>query len=258
MQELQTFNFEELPVRTLTINDEAYFVGKDIAEILGYSKARNAIAKHVDFEDKKDAPIQGPLGGTQKMTIINESGLYSLIFSSKLDSAKRFKRWVTSEVLPAIRKHGIYATDSVIEQTIQNPDYIIHVLTEFKKEREGRLVAEQQVKELKPKATYYDLVLQNKSLLSVSKIAKDYGMSARALNKLLHELGVQYKQGDIWLLYAKHQDKGYTQTSTYALDEKHSKVTTKWTQKGRLFIYELLKNKGILPSIEKSNVVTNR
>ncbi|EGQ0298907.1 phage antirepressor [Staphylococcus pseudintermedius] len=258
MQELQIFNFEELPVRTLTVDDEPYFVGKDVAEILGYSKARNAIAKHVDFEDKKDAPIQGPLGGTQKMTIINESGLYSLIFSSKLESAKRFKRWVTSEVLPAIRKHGIYATDSVIEQTIQNPDYIIHVLTEFKKEREGRLVAEQQVKELKPKATYYDLVLQNKSLLSVSKIAKDYGMSARALNKLLHELGVQYKQGDIWLLYAKHQDKGYTQTSTYALDEKHSKVTTKWTQKGRLFIYELLKNKGILPSIEKSNVVTNR
>ncbi|EJD8499595.1 phage antirepressor [Staphylococcus pseudintermedius] len=258
MQELQIFNFEELPVRTLTVDDEPYFVGKDVAEILGYSKARNAIAKHVDFEDKKDAPIQGPLGGTQKMTIINESGLYSLIFSSKLESAKRFKRWVTSEVLPAIRKHGIYATDSVIEQSIQNPDYIIHVLTEFKKEREGRLVAEQQVKELKPKATYYDLVLQNKSLLSVSKIAKDYGMSARALNKLLHELGVQYKQGDIWLLYAKHQDKGYTQTSTYALDEKHSKVTTKWTQKGRLFIYELLKNKGILPSIEKSNVVTNR
>ncbi|EGQ4273626.1 TPA: phage antirepressor [Staphylococcus pseudintermedius] len=258
MQELQIFNFEELPVRTLTVDDEPYFVGKDVAEILGYSKARNAIAKHVDFEDKKDAPIQGPLGGTQKMTIINESGLYSLIFSSKLESAKRFKRWVTSEVLPAIRKHGIYATDSVIEQTIQNPDYIIHVLTEFKKEREGRLVAEQQVQELKPKATYYDLVLQNKSLLSVSKIAKDYGMSARALNKLLHELGVQYKQGDIWLLYAKHQDKGYTQTSTYALDEEHSKVTTKWTQKGRLFIYELLKNKGILPSIEKSNVVTNR
>ncbi|HAR6498506.1 TPA: phage antirepressor, partial [Staphylococcus pseudintermedius] len=181
MQELQIFNFEELPVRTLTVDDEPYFVGKDVAEILGYSKARNAIAKHVDFEDKKDAPIQGPLGGTQKMTIINESGLYSLIFSSKLESAKRFKRWVTSEVLPAIRKHGIYATDSVIEQSIQNPDYIIHVLTEFKKEREGRLVAEQQVQELKPKATYYDLVLQNKSLLSVSKIAKDYGMSARAL-----------------------------------------------------------------------------
>ncbi|EJO7124269.1 phage antirepressor [Staphylococcus pseudintermedius] len=257
MQELQTFNFEELPVRTLTVDDEPYFVGKDVSDILGYSNSRKALSDHLDEEDKLTSQIV-TAGQRRNQTLINESGLYSLIFSSKLDSAKRFKRWVTSEVLPAIRKHGIYATDSVIEQTIQNPDYIIHVLTEFKKEREGRLVAEQQVKELKPKATYYDLVLQNKSLLSVSKIAKDYGMSARALNKLLHELGVQYKQGDIWLLYAKHQDKGYTQTSTYALDEKHSKVTTKWTQKGRLFIYELLKNKGILPSIEKSNVVTNR
>ncbi|EGQ2921338.1 phage antirepressor [Staphylococcus pseudintermedius] len=257
MQELQTFNFEELPVRTLTVDDEPYFVGKDVSDILGYSNSRKALSDHVDEEDKLTSQIV-TAGQRRNQTLINESGLYSLIFSSKLDSAKRFKRWVTSEVLPAIRKHGIYATDSVIEQTIQNPDYIIHVLTEFKKEREGRLVAEQQVQELKPKATYYDLVLQNKSLLSVSKIAKDYGMSARALNKLLHELGVQYKQGDIWLLYAKHQDKGYTQTSTYALDEKHSKVTTKWTQKGRLFIYELLKNKGILPSIEKSNVVTNR
>lgn len=119
MQNLQTFNFEELPVRTLTVDEEPYFVGKDVAEILGYSKARNAIAKHVDFEDKKDAPIQGPLGGTQKMTIINESGLYSLIFSSKLDSAKRFKRWVTSEVLPAIRKTGTYQVPSDPMQALE-------------------------------------------------------------------------------------------------------------------------------------------
>ncbi|HBK0561174.1 TPA: phage antirepressor [Staphylococcus pseudintermedius] len=252
MQELQIFNFEELPVRTLTVDDEPYFVGKDVAKILGYSNTRDALYRHIDVEDK-DVVKLDTLGGKQSQTVINESGLYSLIFSSKLESAKRFKRWVTSEVLPAIRKHGIYATDNVIEQTIQNPDYIIHVLTEFKKEREGRLVAEQQVKELQPKATYYDLILQNKSLLSVTKIAKDYGMSARALNKLLHELGVQYKQGDIWLLYAKHQDKGYTHTSTYALDEERSKVTTKWTQKGRLFIYDLLKDNDILPTIEQQN-----
>ena len=255
MSELQVFNFEELPVRTLTMDDEPYFVGKDVAEVLGYSNTRDALNKHVDEDDKKiltsrnttleNLPNRG-------LTAVNESGLYSLIFSSKLESAKRFKRWVTSEVLPAIRKHGIYATDNVIENTLNNPDYIINILTEFKKEREGRLVAEQQVQELKPKATYYDLVLQNKSLLSVSKIAKDYGMSARALNKLLHELGVQYKQGDIWLLYVKHQDKGYTHTSTYALDEEHSKVTTKWTQKGRLFIYDLLKDNNILPTIERN------
>ncbi|HHU6749877.1 TPA: phage antirepressor [Staphylococcus pseudintermedius] len=250
MENLQVFNFEDLPVRTLTVDDEPYFVGKDVADILGYSNSRKALSDHVDEEDKLTSQIVTS-GQRRNQTLINESGLYSLIFSSKLESAKRFKRWVTSEVLPAIRKHGIYATDSVIEQTIQNPDYIIHVLTEFKKEREGRLVAEQQVKELQPKATYYDLILQNKSLLSVSKIAKDYGMSARALNKLLHDLDIQYKQGDIWLLYAKHQDKGYTQTSTYALDEKHSKVTTKWTQKGRLFIYDLLKDNDILPTIEK-------
>ncbi|MDU6763963.1 MAG: phage antirepressor [Staphylococcus sp.] len=250
MNNIKTFNFEDLPVRTTTVDNEPYFVGNDVAQILGYEDYRGAINKKVDSDDKLRSQIDHA-GQKRNVTLINESGLYSLIFSSKLESAKRFKRWVTSEVLPAIRKHGLYATDNVIEQTIQNPDYIIHVLTEFKKEREGRLVAEQQVNELKPKATYYDLVLQNKSLLSVSKIAKDYGMSARSLNKLLHSLGVQYKQGDIWLLYAKYQDKGYTHTSTYALDEEHSKVTTKWTQKGRLFIYELLKEHDILPVIEQ-------
>ena len=110
---IQVFNNTEFgEIRTVKINGEPYFVGKDVAEALGYVKARNAIAKHVDDEDKKDAPIQGDLGGTQNMTIINESGLYSLIMGSKLDGAKRFKRWVTSEVLPSIRKTGAYAVDS--------------------------------------------------------------------------------------------------------------------------------------------------
>ena len=109
--ELQIFNNEEFgDVRTLTINGEPWFVGKDVAEILGYSKARNAISAHVDDDDKKDAPIQGDLGGVQNMTIINESGLYSLILSSKLPGAKKFKHWVTFEVLPALRKTGSYGT----------------------------------------------------------------------------------------------------------------------------------------------------
>ena len=109
MNELKIFNSEEFgDIRTVTINEEPWFVGKDVAEALGYSKARNAISVHISDEDKKDAPIQGTLGGTQNMTIINESGLYSLIFGSKLESAKRFKRWVTSEVLPAIRRTGAY------------------------------------------------------------------------------------------------------------------------------------------------------
>ncbi|MTV23047.1 phage antirepressor [Staphylococcus delphini] len=253
MKELQVFQnsqFGELEI--LTIDNKEWFPAIKVAEILGYTNPRKAIRDHAK---EKGVTIRSVLsnGGNQNKKFIDEGNLYRLISRSKLPQAEQFEEWVFDEVLPAIRKHGVYATDSVIEQTIQNPDYIIHVLTEFKKEREGRLVAEQQVKELKPKATYYDLVLQNKSLLSVSKIAKDYGMSARALNKLLHELGVQYKQGDIWLLYAKHQDKGYTQTSTYALDEEHSKVTTKWTQKGRLFIYDLLKDNDILPTIEQTN-----
>jgi len=113
---------------------------------------------------------------------------------------------------------------------------------------------EQIINELQPKATYYDLVLQNKSLLSVSKIAKDYGMSARTFNKLLHELGVQYRQGDCWLLYQRYADKGYTQSKTHTIDSEKSKMHTYWTQKGRLFIYELLKSrKGILPIMEREN-----
>lgn len=111
---------------------------------------------------------------------------------------------------------------------------------------------DQIIKELQPKATYYDLILQNKSLISISKIAKDYGMSAIKMNQLLHQLGIQYKQGDCWLLYSKYQDKGYTQSKTHTIDSETSKMHTYWTQKGRLFIYEMLKNKlGILPLIER-------
>lgn len=113
MNEVQLFNFESHEVRSLLLNNEPWFVRKDVAEALGYSKARNAIATHIDSEDKKDAPIQGTLGGVQEMTVINESGLYSLVLSSKLPSAKKFKRWVTSEVLPALRKTGTVPSEGV-------------------------------------------------------------------------------------------------------------------------------------------------
>ena len=171
MQDLQIFNFEELPVRTLTVNEESFFVGKDVAEILGYSNTRDALYRHVDGEDK-DVVKLDTLGGKQSQTIINESGLYSLIFSSKLESAKRFKRWVTSEVLPAIRKHGLYATDNVIKNTLNNPDYIINVLTEYKKEKEHNLVLEQQVKENKPKVLFADSVAGSDNSILVGELAK--------------------------------------------------------------------------------------
>lgn len=250
MNKPQLFNFEGNEVRTIVIENEPYFVGKDVAGVLGYKRATKAIQDHVDIEDKDEVPIQDSIGRLQQTPIINESGLYALIFGSKLESAKRFKRWVTSEVLPAIRKHGAYATPRTIDDWLNNPDMMIKALEQLKTEREQRLIAEQQVNELQPKATYYDLVLQNKSLLSVSKIAKDYGKSAIWLNNKLHDLGIQFKQGDTWLLYQKHADKGYTQSTTHVIDEEKSRMLTKWTQKGRLFIYELLKDENILPLIE--------
>lgn len=256
MNELQTFNFEDLPVRTLIVDKEPYFVGKDVAEVLGYKRTADAIREHVELEDKGVGKIQTP-GGKQNVTIVNESGLYSLIFSSKLENAKRFKRWVTSEVLPSIRKHGIYATDNVIEQTLRDPDYIINVLTEYKKEKEHNLLLQQQVGELKPKADYYDQILKSKKLITVNAIAKDYGMSAQALNKILHDLKVQFKQSGQWLLYAKYHDKGYTSSEPHKYTKKDGtedfKLHTKWTQKGRIFLYNLLKDNDILPTIEQAN-----
>lgn len=258
MDELKIFNNAEFgTVRTLEMNGEPWLVGKDVAEILGYAKARNAIASHVDDEDKKDAPIQGDLGGVQSMTIINESGLYSLILSSKLPTAKNFKRWVTSEVLPAIRKHGMYAMDELLE----NPDIAIQAFTALKEERAKSKALEaenaqqkQIIAEYSPKASYYDVVLQTSDALSASQIAKDYGKSAKWLNEMLHDLGVQYKQGSTWLLYQKYAEQGYTRSKTHTYSgndgNQHSKLHTYWTQKGRLFIYDLLKKNDILPLME--------
>ena len=260
----------ELEVRAVEINGEGWLVGKDIAEVLGYSNSSDALRTHVDEEDKKQIAYYDlqKLGlndfGTKGGVLINESGLYSLVLSSKLPGAKKFKRWVTSEVLPSIRKHGMYATDELLD----NPDLLIAAATKLKEERAARLEAEKKVEsltlinaqqnqmigELQPKATYYDLILQNNSLLAISVIAKDYGMSGTSLNKKLHELGVQYKLGEQWLLYAKYHDKGYTSSKTqnYSRTDgsQGSKLHTYWTQKGRLFIYELLKQNDILPLIE--------
>lgn len=171
MKILRLFQFEEQNVRTLVIDDEPYFVGKDVAEILGYVKPRNAISVHVDDEDKKDAPIQGTLGGVQTMTMVNESGLYSLILSSKLPTAKKFKRWVTSEVLPTIRKHGAYMTEQKIEEALLNPDTLITLAKQLKAEKEQRLLAQKQVEEMTPKAVFHDAVANAENTMLVRDVA---------------------------------------------------------------------------------------
>lgn len=253
MNELQNFNFKGAEVRTMLIDNEPYFVGKDVAKVLGYSNPLKAIRDHVDSEDKTVNDLF-TVNGT-KGILINESGLYSLILSSKLPNAKEFKHWVTSEVLPSIRKHGMYADAKTVEAMLADPDTMIRTLQELKEERKGRLIAEQRVKELQPKADYCDTILASKALVTVTQIAKDYGMSGTAMNKLLHSLGVQYKQSNTWLLYSKYQSKGWTQSETHPIIHKDGrpdvKMSTKWTQKGRLGLYELLKKHGVLPLIEQ-------
>lgn len=251
--DLQIFNFKGNEVRTVTINDQPYFVGKDVTTILGYKNASKALNDHVDGEDKLNNKTLSSLG-QRGGWLVNESGLYSLIISSKLPDAKKFKRWVTSEVLPSIRKHGAYMTLDKIDEILSDPDTIIKLATQLKVEREGRLVAEQRVNELTPKASYYDLVLQNKTLVTITQIAKDYGMSGQELTRKLHELGVIYRQGKTWLLYSKYQRTGWTQSETFMAPKpdgtQKAVMHTKWTQKGRLGLYELLKQNGVLPLIE--------
>lgn len=257
---IQVFENKEFgKVRTMEVNGEPFFVGKDVAEILGYADTNKAIAMHVDEEDKlndKTALSLGQRGGW----LINESGLYSLILTSKLPKAKAFKRWVTSEVLPSIRRHGLYAVDEILA----NPDIAIKALQELKAEREKRrslegtvAVQNQQIAEMQPKVSYYDLILQCPDLMPITTIAKDYGWSAKRLNAYLHEQGIQFKQSGIWLLYQQYAEQGYTSTKThnYAGEDgtQHAKPHTYWTQKGRLFLYDFLKARGILPLIERED-----
>lgn len=254
MNELQVFNNAEFgSVRITVIDGEPFLVGKDVAEILGYRDTSDALKRHVDEEDKLTRCFTDS-GQNREMYIINESGLYSLILRSQLPKARKFKRWVTSEVLPAIRRHGMYAIDEILE----NPDLAIAALTQLKEERARRkelelttAIQNQQIAELKPKASYYDLILQNRNTVPVTQIAKDYGMSGRRFNELLHDLGIQYKFRKTWLLYQHYADLGYTQSKTFAIDAEKSVMHTYWTQKGRLFLYDLLKNEGILPLIEQ-------
>ena len=166
---LQLFAFEGSQVRALEIKNEPWFVGKDVAEILGYKKARNAIAQHVDDEDKKEAPIQGTPGGTQSMTIINESGLYSLILSSKMPNAKKFKHWVTSEVLPTIRKHGAYMTDEKAFDVVNNKDGLASLLQQAADQLRQKDI---QIEKMKPKAMLADAITASETSILVGEMAK--------------------------------------------------------------------------------------
>lgn len=270
MNKLRVFNSSEFgQLEIMVIDGKEHFPATDVAKILGYKNPQKAIKDHCKKAGVTICSVGVVTGkkadGTdavQKVDkkFINEGNLYRLIVRSNLDMADRFERWVFDEVLPDIRKHGLYASESLLDNILKNPELGIKLFTEYKeaKEKAKRLELEnaqnkQIIGELTPKASYYDLVLQNKSVVPISLIAKDYGLSARKLNAILHELGVQYKMGKTWLLYQKYAEMGYTQSKTHAIDSERSVIHTYWTQKGRLFLYELLKReKALMPLIERS------
>lgn len=253
MDELQVFKFESQALRTKLIDGEPWFIGKDVAEVLGYKDTSDALKKHIDDEDKLSRQITDS-GQSRAMYLINESGLYSLILKSKLSNAKKFKRWVTSEVLPSIRKHGAYMTSEKIEQALTDPDTIIQLATTLKREREERMLLEQQIAEYEPKLSYLDTILSSSDTVTITQIAADYGMSAVSMNKLLNQFGVQHKISGQWILYKKHMKNGYTKSHTSEIQKSSGGtrvvMNTKWTQKGRLFLYNLLKEKGYLPQMD--------
>ena len=208
--EIQIFkNPQFAEIRVMVKDGEPWFVGKDVAEVLGYANTMDALAKHVDEDDKQTSQI-AMLGQSRRMTIINESGLYSLILSSKLPQAKEFKRWVTSEVLPSIRKTGAYLTQ----------DFCMRVLN-----AEGTV--------------------------TTTQIAQDYGMTAHDLNQILVDMKLVYPCGGQLVLYARYKRRGYAKSETelYArYDGKAgARMVTRWTQTGRMWLYETLKKKGIRP-----------
>ena len=257
MKELTIINEQQVLGKHFAIYgtpEEPLFLAKDVAEWIEHSDVSTMIRK-VDSGEKVTNIVCTP-GGHQEMWFLTEDGLYEVLMQSRKPIAKKFKKEV-KQILKSIRRHGLYAVDELLS----NPDLAIRAFTALKEERakNGLLTAEierqnQIIGELRPRADYTDKILQNPGLVTITQIAKDYGMSGRAMNRMLAGLGVQYKQSGQWLLYRKYHDKGYTHSKTIEIVRADGSpdvvMETKWTQKGRLFLYELLKENGVLPLIE--------
>lgn len=244
MTDLQIFNNDRFgQVRIVPVEGELMFVAKDVCDCLEITKHRDAISR-LDSDERGSVKLDTP-GGKQDVAAINEYGLYNLVLSSRKPEAKEFKRWITHDVIPSIRKTGSYS--------LAVPKSLPEALRAYANEVESHnatktIVAqqEQQIAEFKPVKDYVDKILSSKSCLTITQIAADYGMSAQELNKILHEAGLQRKVGDQWILYKQHMSKGFTKSETFTFCRSDgrldSKITTKWTQKGRLEIHNILSN----------------
>lgn len=241
MNEIQTFDFDGSGIRTLTIDDEPYFVGKDVAQVLGYKDTTNAMKAHVDLEDSRGWQITTP-SGIQTMKVINESGLYSLILGSKLPEAKRFKRWVTSEVLPSLRRNGMYAMDELLD----NPDLAINALQKLKEEREARRQLELQNAQMKPKALFAEAVETSSTSILIGDMAKllrqnGVEVGQRRLFDWLRTNGWLMKTGESRNMPTqKAMEKGYFEIRERTISNPDGSVritkTTKVTGKGQVWL----------------------
>lgn len=265
MNELQIKVFENADfgrVRTAEIDGKPYFSGYDVATTLGYFNPRDALRKHCPSVAKRDVEVQTgvrtngePIMQFVEMSFISESDVYRLIVRSKLPTAQKFESWVFDEVLPSIRKTGLYATDQAIDQILNDPDFGIRLLQELKQSRKEAMEAQKQIAESEPKIEFYDKVLQSENLMTATEIAKDFGWSAHKLNKFLEEKKVQYRQSGRYLLYADYSDRGLAQSRTFVHTNREGEEVTDiylcWTQKGREIIYNLLKSEGVYPEAHK-------
>jgi anti-repressor protein len=252
-EELQIFDNPQFgKVRTYKESDGSItFCGADSAAALGYADTAKAIKQHCKEDGVAFHPVIDSLGRTQNAKFITKGNLLRLIAGSELPGADKFESWIFDEVIPQVLETGTYSAqrDSyMIEDPIERAETWIA-------EKKRLITVETEVNELKPKAAYYDHILKNPGLVTITSIAKDYGMTAREMNKLLHDNGIQFKQGSQWILYKQYDSFGYV--SSEPVEFKHKDGTldvnpqTKWTQKGRKFLYDFFKGKEILPIIEQ-------
>lgn len=245
MSNIQVFNYQSHEVRTVEQDGEPWFVLKDVCKVLAMDVSKiKQVSDRLDADEKGRYSVPTP-GGVQETWVINESGLYNVILRSDKPEAKPFRKWVTSEVLPSIRKHGAYMTPQKIEEALLNPDTIISLAQQLKEEKA-------KTAKLAPAAEYAQNFLLASGGRLVSSIAKDYGMSAKRLNRLLHALGIQYCQGGQWILYQKYTGKGYTETRVNLIPHNdgktHQHPETLWTARGCAFLAKQLAKAGIVPT----------